>query len=254
MNKTFVWGHRGAGFRDVQNTLSSFKLAIDMGVDGIKTEAQLSKDREVFLTFQQSLKTNGEIIPVNELDSNKIKKYKLENGESIPTLTELFNKFKKNKIRYNFDIKEPEIGIRIIEIAREFNIIDKIEISKTSMDASPLPKIFSKIREFDKNVILINSVFLKYSNIEEKHLEFEDMKKLNIQGINVNYNFANFELFKKIIDKGFKFCVWGVLFNRSMEKFLKMNHQGRYIDAMMSNFPARLVKLRDKIQGNGKIL
>lgn len=250
MNKTFIWGHRGAGFTGIQNTISSFQKAIDMGVDGIKTEAQLSKDREVFLTFQQSLKTNGETIPVNELDSYKIKKYKLENGESIPTLSELFNKFKNYKIRYNFDIKTPEIGIRIIEIAREFNIIDKIEIAKTSIDSSPLPKIFSKIREFDNNVTLNNSIFLKYSNIEEKHLELESMKKLNIQGINVNYNFADYELFKKVINKGFKFCVWGVLFNRSMEKFLKMNYQGRYIDAMMSNFPGRLVKLRNKIQSN----
>ena len=250
MNYTIIWGHRGAGFRDVENTLSSFKKCIDMGVDGIKTEAQLSIDREVFLTFQQNLKTNGVTTPINELDSHKIKKYKLENGESIPTLNELFKKSKKYKIRYNFDIKTPEIAIRIIEIAREFNVIDKIEIAKSSMDPSPLPKIFSKIREFDNNVILNNSVFLKYSDIEEKHLELESMKKLNIQGINVNYNFANYELFKKVINAGFKFCVWGVLFNRSMEKFLKMNYQGRYIDAMMSNFPARLVKLRDKIQHN----
>jgi len=97
---------------------------------------------------------------------------------------------------------------------------------------------------------LINSVFLKYSNIEEKYLELESMKELNVEGVNVNYNFANFELFKKVIDKGFKFCVWGVLFNRTMEKFLKMNYQGKYIDAMMSNFPARLVKLRNRIQNN----
>lgn len=250
MNKTFVWGHRGAGFKGTQNTISSFQNAIDMGVDGIKTEAQLSKDREIFLTFQQSITTNGKIIPINELDSYEIKEFKLENGESIPTLPELFNKFKKYKIRYNFDVKAPEIGIRIIEIAREFNIIDKIEIAKTSIDPNPLPDLFSEIREFDKNVSLINSIFLKYSTIEEKHLELESMKELNVQGINVNYNFANFELFRKIVDKGFKFYVWGVLFNRSMEKFLNMNYQGRFIDAMMSNFPEKLVKLRDKIQTN----
>lgn len=250
MNKTFVWGHRGAGFKGVQNTLSSFQNAIDMGVDGIKTEAQLSKDREIFLTFQQNLKTNGKNTPIIELESKKIREFKLENGESILTLPELFNKFKNYSIRYNFDIKTPEIGIRIIEIAREFNVIDKIEIAKTSLDSSPLPNIFSKIRKFDKNVKLINSIFLKYSDIEENHLELESMKKLNVDGINVNYNFANFELFKKIVDEGFKFYVWGVLFNRSMEKFLKMNYQGRHIDAMMSNFPAKLVKLRNEIQGN----
>jgi len=54
MNKTIVLGHRGAGFKGVQNTLASFQNAIDMGVDGIKTEAKLSRDREIFLTFQQN--------------------------------------------------------------------------------------------------------------------------------------------------------------------------------------------------------
>ncbi|MFX0000414.1 MAG: glycerophosphodiester phosphodiesterase [Candidatus Hodarchaeota archaeon] len=250
MNKTFIWGHRGAGFTGLQNTLSSFQNAIDMGVDGIKTEAQLSKDKEIFLTFQQNLRINGEIIPIIDLESDKVKKFKLENGELIPTLHELFNKFKNSKIRYNFDIKAPEIGIRIIEIAREFNLIDKIEIAKTSTDPNPLTKLFSKIREFDKNVSLINSISLRYSKIEENHLELDSMKELKVEGINVNYNFANFELFKKVINKGFKFYVWGVLFNRSMEKFLKMNYHGRYIDAMMSNFPARLVKLRNEIQNN----
>ena len=51
MNRTFVWGHRGSGFIGVQNSLTSFKKAFEMGVDGVKTEAQLSKDHEIFLTF-----------------------------------------------------------------------------------------------------------------------------------------------------------------------------------------------------------
>lgn len=248
MNKTFVWGHRGAGFKDVQNSISSFQKAIDMGVDGIKTEAQLSKDGEIFLTFQQNLKINGSVSPVSELNQKEIKKFKLENGESIPTLPELFNTLENYDIRYNFDIKAPEIGIRIIEIARDYNVLDKIEIAKTSIDPSPVSNIFSKIREFDKTVKLSNSIFLKYSDIKDEHLELESMKELNVTSININYNFATFEIFKNVIKNGFKFCVWGVLFNRSMEKFLRMNYQERYIDAMMSNFPGRLVKLRDKIQ------
>ncbi|MFX1592820.1 MAG: glycerophosphodiester phosphodiesterase [Promethearchaeota archaeon] len=250
MNKTFVWGHRGAGFKDVQNSISSFQKAIDMGVDGIKTEAQLSKDGEIFLTFQQKLKINGIVSPIRELNKKKIKRFKLENGESIPTLPKLFNTLKNYDIRYNFDIKAPEIGIRIIEIAKEYNVLDQIEIAKTAINSNPLPNLFSKIREFDKNVKLSNSIYLKYSDIKEEHLELESMKELDVMSINVNYNFVTFELFKNVIKNGFKICVWGVLFSRSMEKFLKMNYEGRYIDAMMSNFPGRLVMLRDKIQNN----
>ena len=72
MNKTFVWGHRGAGFRGVQNTLSSFQKAIDMGVDGIKTEAQLSKDGVVLLRFFPFLVIKGKKTPINELNLEEI--------------------------------------------------------------------------------------------------------------------------------------------------------------------------------------
>jgi len=250
MSKTFVWGHRGAGFRDVENSMPSFKKAVDMGVDGIKTEAQLSKDGEIFLCFQQSLRKNGEYIPIQDLESNEIRTLRLDNNEPILTLPEFFSEFKNQNIRYNFDIGGSEVGIRIIEIAREFKVIDKIELAKTATNASPLPKIFSKIREFDKNVILINSIFLKHATNEKEHLELESMRKLNIQGINVKYNFATFELFKFVKENGFKFYVWGVLFNRSIKKFLKMNYKGQSVDAMMSNFPDRVVKLRNEIQNN----
>jgi glycerophosphoryl diester phosphodiesterase len=250
MNKTFVWGHRGAGFRDVENSMSSFKKAIDMGVDGIKTEAQLSKDGEIFLCFQQNIRNNGEYVPIKELDSTEIRTLRLDNNESVLTLPELFSEFKNQNIRYNFDLRDPEIGIKIIEIARKYKIIDKIELAKTAMDGSLLPDIFGKIREFDKDVTLINTIFLKYANNEKEHLELESMRDLNIQGINVKYNFANYELFKLVKDNGFKFYVWGLLFNRSIEKFLKMNYKGHYVDAVMSNFPDRLVNLRNEIQNN----
>ena len=254
MNKTFVWGHRGAGFRGIENSMSSFKKAIDMGVDGIKTEAQLSKDGEIFLCFQQSLKRNGKDIPINELESSEIRTLRLDNNELILTLPELFSELKNDNIRYNFDIRAPEIGIRIIEIARKFKVVDKIELSKTAMDGSLLPDIFGKIRKFDKNVTLINTIFLKYANNEKEHLELENMRELNIQGINVKYNFATFELFKLVKENGFKFYVWGLLFNRPIKKFLKMNYKGQPIDAMMSNFPDRLVKLRNEIQNNWDFL
>ena len=250
MEKTFIWGHRGAGFIGMQNTISSFQNAINMGVNGIKTEAQLSKDGEIFLTYNQSLRKNGEDIAINELNGIEIKEYKLDNGESIPTITEVFNEFQDYDIRYNFDIKTPEIGLRIIEIAEEFNLIDKVELAKSATDPSSLPSIFSKIRETNSRITLINSIFLKHSNIDEKHFDLENMRKLNVQVINVNYNFANFELFKKVKDAGFKFYIWGVLFKRSMHKFLKMEYNGQFVDAIYSNFPARLVSLRDEIQIN----
>ncbi|MFW9820578.1 MAG: glycerophosphodiester phosphodiesterase [Candidatus Thorarchaeota archaeon] len=248
MHRTFIWGHRGSGFTGVQNTLSSFENAIGMGVDGLKTEAKLSKDEEIILSFYESLKRNGNDVLMSELIIDEIKEFKFENGETIPTLREVFKEFKKYDIRYHIDITEPEVGIKIIELAEEFNLINKLEIAKPSLYPHPLPTIFSKIREFDQDVTLVNSIFLKYSNIKEEHLELENMRKLNIQGINVNFNYANYDLFRKVKDLGFKFYIWGILFERSIKNFLSMKYNGEYVDAIFSNLPERVIKMRDDIQ------
>ncbi len=248
MNRTFIWGHRGSGFIGTQNSLSSFKNAIDMGVDGIKTEVKLSKEGEVILSYYNSLKYNGKDIPIEELTIEEIKKYKLENNELIPTLREVLKAFEANDLKYNFDIASPEQGIRIIETVKEYGLLDHIEIAKPATLPDSVSKFFTEIRNFDENVNLVNSVFLKHSIIEDMHLEIEDMRKLNIMGINVNFNYANFELFKRVKEHGFKFCVWGVLFKRSMQKLLTMKYKGEYIDAIMSNQPDRLVKFRNELQ------
>ena len=58
MSHTIIWGHRGAGFRGVENSMSSFKKAVNMGVDGIKTEAQLTSDGEIILQLCKITITN----------------------------------------------------------------------------------------------------------------------------------------------------------------------------------------------------
>ena len=219
-----------------------------MGVDGLKTEAKLSKDEEVVLSFYESLKRNGNDVLMSELTIDEIKGFKLENGETIPTLRDAFKEFKEYNLRYHFDITEPEVGIKIIELAEKFNLGNKIEIAKPSTYPHPLPSIFSKIREFNQDVMLVNSIFLKHSNIKEEHLELENMRKFNVQGINVNFNYANYDLFRKVKDLGFKFYIWGILFERSINKFLNMKYNGKYVDGIFSNLPERVLELRDKIQ------
>jgi glycerophosphoryl diester phosphodiesterase len=248
LNNSFIWGHRGAGFRGVMNTIPSFKQALSMGVDGIKSEGQLSKEGQVILTFKSSLPINGTSTPINELTIPEIKQFKLKNNLTIPTLREVFETFKKNDIRYNFDIKDPKVGIKIVKTAKEYNILNKIELSKPSTYKGNLSDIFSEVRDYEKEVTLSNSISLLHYPIKIKHLEVNEMKNLAIEIVNANYIYANYELFRKVKDLGFKFYVWGLLFKRNMIEFLKMKYKGEYIDGMFSNLPDKLVKLRDKIQ------
>ncbi|MHA2181543.1 MAG: glycerophosphodiester phosphodiesterase, partial [Promethearchaeota archaeon] len=84
MDRTIIWGHRGAGFRDVENSMSSFKKAVDMGVDGIKTETQLTKDGEILLHFLPFIILKNKKSFIQDISIKTAKRVKLGNEESIP--------------------------------------------------------------------------------------------------------------------------------------------------------------------------
>ena len=249
MNRTFVWGHRGAGFRHpVENSMSSFRKAVEMGVDGLKTEAQLSKDGEVILSFYNQVKFNGVSAKISELTVEEIKKVRLENNEQILTIREFFDEFGKKDLRFNFDIKEAPIGVKIIEVGEELSLIDRIEIAKPAIVFTSLEDFFRPLREKNEKIHFVNSVFGGYINISEKDLEFDVMEELNIEVYNIQHYKSSFEIFKLIKDSGYKCYLWGVLFKHFMEKYLKMNYNEARIDGIFTNYPDTLLKLRNEIQ------
>ena len=249
MNRTIVWGHRGAGFRHpVENSMSSFRKAVEMGVDGLKTEAQLSKEGEVILSFNDQLKLNGTTAKMSELTVEEIKKVRLENNEQILTIRDLFDEFGKSDLIFNFDVKEAPIGLKIIEVGEEFNLIDRIEIGKPVTVFTSLEDFFRPLREKNEKVHFSYSVFGGYYNITEKNLEFDVMEELNIEIFNIQHYKSNFELFKLIKDSGYKCYLWGVLFKHFMKKYLNMSYKEGRIDGIFTNYPDTLLQLRSELQ------
>ena len=190
MPNTIIWGHRGAGFRGVENTLSSFKKCVEMDVDGIKTEAQLSKDEVVLLRFLPYLVIKGKKTLIKELKLKDIKLFKLENGESIPTLQEMFEMF-GNKIRYNFDIFKVETGKKIIEVAKQYDLIENIELTKPVAYTGSFDSLLKPLREKNEDIILINSLFSDKQITHNNYTLLDQMKKLNVQVINLNHHRFN---------------------------------------------------------------
>jgi glycerophosphoryl diester phosphodiesterase len=246
LNDTIIWGHRGAGFRDVENSMSSFKKAVKMGVDGIKTEAQLTKDGEIFLQFLPYILIEGQKRLIKDIDHETIKHIKLENGESIPTLREVFETF-RNKIRYNFDIFKVETGIRILEIASEYNLIDKVEITKPVAHTKSADSLFKPLRKKSKAITLICSLFSDTQISKDNYGLLKQMKELDVQVINLNHHRFNLEVFNKVKKAGFRFYLWGVLFKFFMRKYLELKFKGQKIDGIYTNYPDKLVELRSEM-------
>lgn len=242
MNRTFIWGHRGAGIYSVENTIDSFRKAVEMGVDGIETDAHLSKDGQIVLFHDYIVEKDGKKIEINKLTLKQIKEIRLEENKKIPTLGEVFNIFKSKNIKYSIDLKDNNVGFKIIRLAREYNILEKVELVGNNF------YIFSKIRKIEKEAKLIYSISERHSIIEEKDLKFNKMNKLKIYGFNIRNIQAKMNFFKQIKNAGFSFYIWGVDTQFFMKRFLKMNYNGKNVDAIYTNYPDILLELRDKIQ------
>lgn len=53
--KTKVWAHRGASGYMPENTLPSFKKAVELGADGVELDIQLSKDGEIVVCHDEEV-------------------------------------------------------------------------------------------------------------------------------------------------------------------------------------------------------
>lgn len=55
MRSPIVYAHRGASFELPENTLESFRLALDLGADAIETDAHMTRDGRIVLSHDATL-------------------------------------------------------------------------------------------------------------------------------------------------------------------------------------------------------
>lgn len=109
--KPVIFAHRGSSAHAPENTLSSFKLAVEQGADFIELDAKLTADGQVVVIHDQNtLRTTGVAGSVIEMKLADLKALDAGSffapqfsGEKIPTLDEVFEEVGK-KIFINVEL------------------------------------------------------------------------------------------------------------------------------------------------------
>jgi len=129
-----IYGHRGASAYAPENTLEAFKLAMEMGADGVELDVHLSKDGELMVIHDIDLdRTTGfhgkvcdyTLAQLKELDAcNGMDAYK---GVKIPTLREVYGLLEPLGATVNIEIKTtdcfyPGIEEKLLELEREMGM------------------------------------------------------------------------------------------------------------------------------------
>lgn len=108
---TCIWAHRGASGYAPENTLEAFRLAVEMGADGIELDVHLSRDGELIVIHDETVDrtTNGTgrvaDLTLAELKALDISMGKQGSGTSIPTLREVYALLRGTSLSINVEIK-----------------------------------------------------------------------------------------------------------------------------------------------------
>ncbi len=141
-------GHRGAPSRAHENTIESFKIALDCNVDGIEFDIQYTKDNQLIVYHDFSININNKIFQISNLTLSDIQNLNLE--FTIPTFEDVLKICPKDKI-INIEIKSTNIFHtnivnQTITFLIQYDLLDNVIISSFN------PFVLVAINEHKENI------------------------------------------------------------------------------------------------------
>jgi glycerophosphoryl diester phosphodiesterase len=147
-----IIAHRGASAYAPENTMSSFQLALDMGIREIELDTQLSLDREVVICHGLSLDKYGYDGYVEDMNWNELSVLDmgtwfspfLFHSEKMLRLQDLFSKYGK-EFTYHIEIKgkAEKLPNYVCKIIDDFNFQENVVITCYSFETLQQVKILA---------------------------------------------------------------------------------------------------------------
>jgi len=234
----YIFGHRGASGYEIENTLSAFKKAVSMGA-GIETDVQLTKDNKLICFHDPFFIIGSGTYVVSKLTLKEIRSMKFVDNRKIPLVSEVYENFKdeSNTLRYSFDIADKKAGVELLNLANKAHISDNIEITDRRII------VLSLLRKQNKFSKLVYTLAEDVKKISDKTINLEKLRKLDIDVINVRCKRHIENIFKDIVDNGFKCYIWGVNTKINMKRVIKMRYNDEIVNAIYTDYPDKLLNL-----------
>jgi glycerophosphoryl diester phosphodiesterase len=124
MRKTMIVAHRGASSLARENTIESFKKAIEIGVDMIEFDVRRTRDQVLVVHHDELMEEK----PIKELTYDEISKMAKGHGFSTPTLEEVL-KHTSGKIKLDVEIKEEGYEKEVVELLFRYFGTDQFVIT-----------------------------------------------------------------------------------------------------------------------------
>ncbi len=218
-------GHRGARAYAPENTLESFKKAMEMGVDAIEFDVRKTKDDRLVVFHDADVKrtTNGRGL-VADLTLSEIKELSAEEEEKIPTLEEALDCI-GNDARVFIELKDHGIEEQTLKI------VHSRKLDQNYVIISYLEDVLRKIRDLDKN-IETGLIYARHPHPEKTAIDLKANYLVSF------YRFTHTTNIEKAHKNGLKVIVWTINTKEEAEEYKKKG-----VDGIASDKPDVLSRL-----------
>jgi glycerophosphoryl diester phosphodiesterase len=120
MKLPLIIGHRGAKGIAPENSLSGFKKAVELGIDGIELDVHLTKDRKLIVIHDMDLqRLAGLKIPIKQLTFKELKEYDISKF-FIKNQEKIMEKLPEEK-KYFLELKSIQANSFYLNIYEQFS-------------------------------------------------------------------------------------------------------------------------------------
>jgi glycerophosphoryl diester phosphodiesterase len=240
----FAIAHRGFSGEAPENTLAAFKRAIEVGSDMIELDVHLSKDGEVIVIHDDTLKRtttgNGRVADFNLQELRKLDagfwSGSQFRGEKIPTLKEVFELTRDN-ILLHIELKEGDLG--------QYNLIDLTDRTLKEVERAGM---LDQVLFGSFNLSAVDRIREKYPRLpvaliynKPWSLPQEAMGGRPLPVLSCSETVLNQANLSKAHEQGIKVFVWTPNTEAHIERFLNIG-----VDGIVTNYPDRLIKILQK--------
>ena len=221
-------GHRGAMGHEPENTIRSFKKALDLNVDAVELDVYVCKTGELVVIHDDKVDrtTNGKGY-TEEKTFSELRMLDAGKGELIPTLDEVLNLIDK-QIIVNIELKGRNTALAVSNIINKY-IKEKGWTENHFMVSSFDHYELVAFKEFSPTIsigALMEAIPYGYANFATE---------INAQSVNLSLDFINQKFVDDAKSKNLKVYVWTVNDHDDIERIKALG-----VDGIFCNFPERL--------------
>jgi glycerophosphoryl diester phosphodiesterase len=212
-------GHRGARAYEPENTLSSFRRALELGVDAVELDVRKTRDNELVVIHNADVnKTTYGSGAVNELTLEEIQRFVTEKGEHVPTLEEVLDAVAR-RVKVLVELKETGTEEQVMDLIRKKRLTENVIITSFNEDA------LRKVRELSDEVET-GLIYVRHKNPIQAALDLKAEYLLPL------YRFTHSSNIQKAHEAGLKVIVWTINNKEEADEYKKKG-----VDGIASDMP-----------------